>query len=88
MKLFKLFHYIHKLIIDFLSGLKGSIHVTLEAGKLAIAAQKPATFLAITTHYTKAGSGFVVPSACAKSGVETLSQSLAVEWGRYGMRYF
>lgn len=67
--------------------LKGSIHVTLEAGKMAIAAQKPATFLAITTHYTKAGSGFVVPSACAKSGVETLNQSLAVEWGRYGMRF-
>ena len=48
---------------------------------------KPATFLAITTHYTRAGSGFVVPSACAKSGVETLHQSLAVEWGRYGMRF-
>ena len=25
-------------------------------------------FLAITTHYTNEGSGFVVPSACAKSG--------------------
>lgn len=72
-------------IIDIV--LKGSIHVTLEAGKMAIAAEKPATFLAITTHYTRAGSGFVVPSACAKSGVETLHQSLAVEWGRYGMRF-
>lgn len=29
-------------------------------------------FLAITTHYTNEGSGFVVPSACAKSGVETM----------------
>jgi len=67
--------------------LKGSINVTLETGKRAIAAQKPCVFLAITTHYTKAGSAFVVPSACAKSGVETLHQSLAVEWGRYGMRF-
>ena len=29
-------------------------------------------FLAITTHYVYEGSGFVVPSACAKSGVETM----------------
>ena len=30
------------------------------------------TFLAVTTHYVFEGSGFVVPSACAKSGVETM----------------
>ena len=29
------------------------------------------------------GSGFVVPSACAKSGVETMMKSLGAEWGRY-----
>ena len=28
------------------------------------------------------GSGFVVPSACAKSGVETMMKSLGAEWGR------
>jgi 2,4-dienoyl-CoA reductase len=72
-------------IIDIV--LKGSVNVTLEAGKMAIAAQKPCTMLAITTHYTRAGSGFVVPSACAKSGVEILFKSLATEWGRYGMRF-
>lgn len=72
-------------IIDIV--LKGSVNVTLEAGKMAIAAQKPCSFLAITTHYTRAGSGFVVPSACAKSGVETLHKSLSTEWGRYGMRF-
>jgi len=43
--------------------------------------------LAITTHYTNEGSGFVVPSACAKSGVETMCKSLGVEWGRYGIRF-
>ena len=29
-------------------------------------------FLSITTHYVYEGSGYVVPSACAKSGVETM----------------
>ena len=37
-----------------------------------IAQDKGGVFLAITTHYTYEGSGFVVPSACAKSGpIET-----------------
>lgn len=31
-----------------------------------------AAFLATTTIYAETGSGFVVPSAAAKSGVETL----------------
>merc|ERR1711997_533181 len=43
-------------------------------------------FLAITTHYVYEGSGYVVPSACAKSGVETMMKSLGVEWGRKGIR--
>ncbi|XP_026083790.1 2,4-dienoyl-CoA reductase, mitochondrial-like [Carassius auratus] len=46
-----------------------------------------AAFLAITTIYAESGSGFVVPSAAAKAGVETLCTSLAAEWGRYGMRF-
>ena len=32
------------------------------------------------------GSAFVVPSATAKSGVETMTKSLGVEWGKYGIR--
>ena len=46
--------------------------MTLDAGKRMIEAKKGGVFLAITTHYTYEGSGFVVPSACAKSGVETM----------------
>ncbi|KAJ7376673.1 2,4-dienoyl-CoA reductase, mitochondrial [Desmophyllum pertusum] len=49
--------------------------------------QKGANFLAITTIYAKSGSGFVVPSAAAKAGVDTMTRSLAAEWGRYGMRF-
>jgi len=67
--------------------LKGTFNVTLEAGKMAIAAEKPCTFLAVTAHITRAGSAFVVPSACSKSGVETLHRSLSTEWGKYGMRF-
>uniref|UniRef100_A0AC11DL83 2,4-dienoyl-CoA reductase 1 n=1 Tax=Ovis aries TaxID=9940 RepID=A0AC11DL83_SHEEP len=46
-----------------------------------------ASFLAITTIYAETGSGFVVPSASAKAGVEALNKSLAAEWGKYGMRF-
>lgn len=35
-----------------------------------------ASFLAITTIYAESGSGFVVPSASAKAGVEALYKSV------------
>merc|ERR1712242_198188 len=73
-----------KTIIDIV--LNGTVYLTLDVGKRLIEAQKGAAFLAITTHYTNEGSGFVCPSACAKSGVETMMKSLGVEWGRYGIR--
>merc|ERR1719189_3105306 len=73
-----------KTIIDIV--LNGTVYLTLDVGKRMIEAQNGGVFLAITTHYTYEGSGFVVPSACAKSGVETMMQSLGVEWGRYGIR--
>ncbi|XP_071374611.1 2,4-dienoyl-CoA reductase [(3E)-enoyl-CoA-producing], mitochondrial [Centroberyx affinis] len=67
--------------------LNGTAFVTLELGKRLIQAQKGAAFLAITTIYAESGSGFVVPSAAAKAGVEALCKSLAAEWGRYGLRF-
>ncbi|KAG7470015.1 hypothetical protein MATL_G00134780 [Megalops atlanticus] len=67
--------------------LNGTAFVTLEVGKRLIKAEKGAAFLAITTIYAESGSGFVVPSAAAKAGVEALCKSLAAEWGRYGMRF-
>lgn len=74
-----------KTVIDIV--LNGTAHVNLDIGKRLIAAKQGAAFLAITTIYAESGSGFVVPSASAKSAVETLSLSLASEWGRYGMRF-
>ncbi|XP_008321110.1 2,4-dienoyl-CoA reductase [(3E)-enoyl-CoA-producing], mitochondrial [Cynoglossus semilaevis] len=67
--------------------LNGTAYVTLELGKRLIQNQKGASFLAITTIYAESGSGFVVPSASAKAGVEALYKSLAAEWGRYGHRF-
>ncbi|XP_053571162.1 2,4-dienoyl-CoA reductase [(3E)-enoyl-CoA-producing], mitochondrial [Bombina bombina] len=67
--------------------LNGTAYVTLEVGKELIKAGKGAAFLAITTIYAESGSGFVVPSASAKAGVEAMCKSLASEWGRYGMRF-
>ncbi len=32
------------------------------------------------------GSAFVVPSAMAKTALHAMTMSLAVEWGRYGIR--
>ncbi len=32
------------------------------------------------------GSGFVLPSACAKAGVLAMTRSLAVEWARHRIR--
>lgn len=72
-------------IIDIV--LMGTVNCTLAFGKHWIAAGgPPKTVLNITTTYAWTGSGYVVPSACAKAGVLALTRSLAVEWAKYGIR--
>lgn len=68
--------------------LQGSFHCTLALGRKWIAAGKPGTVLSIATTYAAAnsGSGYVVPSACAKAGVLAMTRSLAVEWARHHIR--
>jgi NAD(P)-dependent dehydrogenase (short-subunit alcohol dehydrogenase family) len=66
--------------------LKGSYNCTLAFGKHWIAQQQEATILNIVTTYAWTGSGYVVPSACAKAGVLALTRSLASEWAKYGIR--
>ena len=39
------------------------------------------------SQYASTGSGYVLPSACAKAGVECMIKSLGAEWGKYGMRF-
>ena len=71
-------------IIDIV--LKGTTNFTLATGKHWIAQQSAGTVLNIVTTYAWTGSGYVVPSACAKAGVLALTRSLAVEWAKYNIR--
>jgi len=71
-------------IIDIV--LKGTVNCTLAFGKHWIKEKQAATVLNIVTTYAFTGSAYVVPSACAKGGVLALTRSLAVEWGKYGIR--
>ena len=71
-------------IIDIV--LKGTVNCTLAFGKHWIKEKQAATVLNIITTYAFTGSAYVVPSACAKGGVLALTRSLAVEWGKYGIR--
>ncbi|GAB4396096.1 MAG: SDR family oxidoreductase [Microscillaceae bacterium] len=66
--------------------LRGSYNCTLAFGKDWIEKKQAGTFLNISVSYAWTGSGFTVPSACAKAGVLALTRSLAAEWGRYGIR--
>src|SRR5258708_7407355 len=68
--------------------LNGSFHCTQAFARKWIAQKKPGNVLSITTTYAAAncGSGFVVPSSCAKAGVLAMTTSLAVEWGKYNIR--
>lgn len=66
---------------------RGTFYVTHEIGRRLIAEGKKASFLSILTTWVWNGSAFVVPSAMSKSAINTMTQSLAVEWGRYGLRF-
>ena len=71
-------------IIDIV--LKGSANCSLALGKYWIDKKIKGSILNIITTYAFTGSAYVVPSACAKGGVLALTRSLAVEWGKYGIR--
>ncbi len=66
--------------------LNGTFHCTSVAARHWIRAKTAGCVLNIATTYAWTGSAFVLPSACAKAGVVAMTRSLAVEWGRYGIR--
>ncbi len=66
---------------------RGTFYLTLDVGKRLIAEKKKASFLAILTTWVWNGSAFTVPSAMSKAGINVMTQSLATEWGRYGLRF-
>ena len=66
--------------------LHGTFHCTQAVAKRWIAEGRGGRVLSICTTYAWTGSAFVVPSVCAKAGVLAMTRSLAVEWGKYGIR--
>lgn len=80
----RLSHRAFNIVLDIV--LKGTSQFTLAMGKRWIDQQQQGTILNIVTTYSWTGSGYVVPSACAKAGVLALTRSLAVEWAKYGIR--
>lgn len=66
--------------------LHGTFYMTNACGKRWIAEQRKASVISILTTWVWTGSPFVVPSAMSKAGVAVMTQSLAVEWGRHGIR--
>jgi NAD(P)-dependent dehydrogenase (short-subunit alcohol dehydrogenase family) len=64
----------------------GTAYVTMACGRRWLAGTLPGTVLSIVTTYAFTGSAYVVPSAMAKAAVLAMTRSLAVEWGRHGIR--
>ncbi len=80
----RLSHRAFDTVVDIV--LKGSYNCTLASGKYWIKEKIKGNVLSTLTPYAFTGSAYVVPSACGKAGVLALTQSLAVEWGKYGIR--
>lgn len=74
----------------------GTFYVTHAVGKRWIDASKAdggwkpgdsmKSVMSIITTWVETGSPYVVPSAMSKAGIAVMTQSLAVEWAKYGIR--
>jgi NAD(P)-dependent dehydrogenase (short-subunit alcohol dehydrogenase family) len=64
----------------------GTFYMTHAVGKRWIAGGNKGSVISIVVTWVWTGSPFVVPSAMSKAGIHVMTQSLAVEWGRYGIR--
>ena len=64
----------------------GTFNTTVAAGKRWIEGNHRGSILSIVATWVWNGGPFTVPSAMSKAGVAAMTQSLAVEWGRYGIR--
>lgn len=66
--------------------LRGTFYMTQAVGRHWIAERRRGSVVSIIVTWTITGAPYVVASAMSKSGVETMTRSLAVEWGHYGIR--
>jgi NAD(P)-dependent dehydrogenase (short-subunit alcohol dehydrogenase family) len=65
---------------------RGTFYVTHAVGRRWIAGKHPGNVVSITVTWVRNGSPYVVPSAMSKSAIHAMTMSLAMEWGRYGIR--
>lgn len=66
--------------------LHGTFYITNAVGKRWIKGGQKGSILSIVASFAWTGSPFVLPSAMSKAGVDAMTKSLAIEWGRYGVR--
>lgn len=71
-------------VID--TNLKGAFLVSQMAGRLMRAAEKGGSIINIASVLGLRQIGGVLPYAVSKAGVVQLTQTLALEWARYGIR--
>jgi NAD(P)-dependent dehydrogenase (short-subunit alcohol dehydrogenase family) len=64
----------------------GTFYVTQAVGKRWIAGGHKGSVVSILVTWVHTGSPYVVPSAMSKAGLHVMTKSLAVEWGRFGIR--
>jgi NAD(P)-dependent dehydrogenase (short-subunit alcohol dehydrogenase family) len=66
--------------------LHGTFHCAREFGRRHLAAGRPGSILNVGASYAWTGGPGFAHSAAAKAGVKNLTETLAVEWGPYGIR--
>ena len=66
--------------------LNGTFNCTRELGCRHLAAGTPASVINIGASYAWTGGPGFAHSAAAKAGIKSLTESLAVEWGPYGIQ--
>jgi len=64
----------------------GTFYMTHSVGKRWIELGYKGSIVNILTTWIWTGSPYVVPSAMSKSGIHAMTQSLAAEWGKYGIK--
>lgn len=65
---------------------RGTFYMTQAVGKRWIGSGAAGAVVSIVVTWVWTGSPFVVPSAMSKAGIDAMTKSLAVEWGRHGIR--
>ena len=64
----------------------GTFYMTQSVGKRWIESNHKGSIISISATWVWTGSPYVVPSAMSKSGLNAMTQSLAAEWGQYGIK--